>query len=56
MVNKTGSSPQEFQPSETIQETTVEWCQCSAKWSHHCLADSLSTRKGQCHDFRLAIS
>jgi len=27
MTNKTGSSPLEFQPSETIRETTVGLCQ-----------------------------
>ena len=34
MTNKPGSSPQEFQPSETIKETTVALCQNSVKFPH----------------------
>lgn len=35
MINKPGSSPQEFQPSETIKETTVALCQYGVKFPHH---------------------
>lgn len=38
MINKTGSSPQEFQPSETIKETTEALYQCGVRFSHHCLS------------------
>lgn len=37
MINKTGSSPQEFQPSETIKETTVVQCEIFTsplRWKH----------------------
>ena len=34
MTNKPGSSPQEFQPSETIKETTVALCQNGVKFPH----------------------
>ena len=37
MTNKPGSSPQEFQPSETIKETTVALCQNGVKFPHRCL-------------------
>lgn len=35
MTDKTGSSPQELQPSETIKETTAG--QDGVRFSHRCL-------------------
>lgn len=33
MINKTASSPREFQPSETIKETTVALRPCTVRFS-----------------------